>query len=202
VFVLGTGFSKAAHDPMPTLDDLGSALSERLLKSSRCRELLGEGAVRVLEAGHIPSGNVEMWLSSLVERQPFMSHGDALANQALFQEISQMLVDLVAEPQQGFWDTAPVWLHHLLRLWHRRRVDVITFNYDTIIELHDLLLVDGGLKAEVKVGQRFHEREMGQPRLGDHPALRRDSASTSSNRSRKRGTRACRGWPARPCGAA
>lgn len=53
---------------------------------------------------------------------------------ALFREISHQLVNLITDPQEGFWDDAPQWLHRLIRLWHRRQVAVVTFNYDTIVE--------------------------------------------------------------------
>jgi hypothetical protein len=119
---------------MPTLADIGEGLRQRLLASPRLTAMLGERSSQILAQGDIPSGNVEMWLSSLAERQPFMTESEGSLNRALFQEVSQYLVDLVTEPQQGFWPEAPSWLHRLLRLWHRRQVAVVTFNYDTIVE--------------------------------------------------------------------
>jgi hypothetical protein len=133
-FILGAGFSRAVNRRMPTLTGVGQALRKRLLASPRYSAMLGDRVREVLEHGRIPSGNVELWLSSLAERQPFMSQSEGALNQALFQEISRLLIALVAEPQSGFWQEAPPWLHRLLRLWHRRRAGVVTFNYDTILE--------------------------------------------------------------------
>ncbi len=133
-FILGSGFSRAAHRSMPTLADLGVSLRETLLASPKYSAMLGDRVRRLLRGGHVPAGNVEMWLSSLADRQPFMSQPDASLNQALFQEISRQLIDLVAQPQEGFWLSSPSWLHRLVRIWHRRRTSVVTFNYDTIVE--------------------------------------------------------------------
>lgn len=119
---------------MPTLPDLGRALGEHLLASTPYEALFGDQVRGLLEQGQIPSGNVEMWLSSLAEPQPFVSLPRGTLNLALFQEISRQLVHIVADAQEGFWKGAPTWLHRLLRLWHRRRVAVVTFNYDTIVE--------------------------------------------------------------------
>lgn len=132
-FVVGAGFSRAAHSSMPTLAGLGAALRQQLL-SQGYSQTLSERIRDVLAQGQIPLGNLEMWLSSLAERQPFMSRPEAFRNQALFDEISAMMVATVRSAQEGFWSTAPSWLHWLVRLWHRRRVNVITFNYDTIVE--------------------------------------------------------------------
>jgi hypothetical protein len=133
-FILGAGFSHAVHQPMPTLLAVGRALREHLLASERDTAIVDNRAYKVLKQGRIPSGNVEMWLSSLAERQPFMTETKTALNQALFQELGQELRRLVEASQQGFWPEAPAWLHRLLRLWHRRTVTVVTFNYDTIVE--------------------------------------------------------------------
>lgn len=118
---------------MPTLEDLGRALGQRLV-SSTSSVILSDQSQELLHEGRIPTGNVEMWLSSLAERQPFESRAAAFRNQSLFEEISQILVQLVAEAQNGFWPAAPPWLHRLLRLWHLLQPTVVTFNYDTLIE--------------------------------------------------------------------
>ena len=134
-FVVGAGFSTAVHKSMPTLTSLGEALRETLLDSDRYTSNVPDKVRRQLQSGQVPFGNLELWLSSLAERQPFMTVAAGLRNQALFGEITELLVRLVCQAQNDFWSTAPGWLHRLLRLWHRRRTTVVTFNYDTIIEL-------------------------------------------------------------------
>lgn len=134
---------------MPTLADFGHSLGETLLASSKYSALLGDRLRSLLQDGRVPTGNVEMWLSSLADPQPFMSQPDASLNQALFQEISRQLVNLVAEPQEGFWPESPSWLHRLVRIWHRRRVSVVTFNYDTIVEQSMLELDAPGADGDI-----------------------------------------------------
>src|SRR6266851_9016511 len=133
-FVLGASFSRAIQPTMPTLNDIGKAVSERLLSSPRYSAMLPARVIALLQRGQIPAGNVEAWLSTLAERQPFLSESDTSINYGLFLEISRQLVGMVSDPQQGFWDTAPSWLHRLVRLWHRARAIVTTLNYDTIVE--------------------------------------------------------------------
>jgi hypothetical protein len=90
-----------------------------------------------------------MWLSSLAEGQPFMTQSEALRNRALFDDLTELLVSLITTAQDDFWNSAPEWLHWLVRLWHRRRPDVITFNYDTIIEQSMLWLDAPGADGDI-----------------------------------------------------
>lgn len=134
VFILGAGFSRAVQPTMPTLSDMGRALSERLLSSHRYSAMLPGRIIARLQRGQIPGGNVEAWLSTLAERQPFLSESETAINYGLFLEVSRQLVEMVADPQRGFWGIAPSWLHRLVRLWHRAQAVVTTLNYDTIVE--------------------------------------------------------------------
>ena len=88
--------------------------------------MLSESARRILERGGLPTGNVEMWLSSLAERQPFMSQTEGTLNQAVFQIISMELYNLIVKSQLGYVEAGPPWLHRLVRLWHRRRIRLST----------------------------------------------------------------------------
>jgi hypothetical protein len=119
---------------MPILSEVGQALARRLLGTPRFTAMLSESARRILERGGLPTGNVEMWLSSLAERQPFMSQTEGTLNQAVFQIISMELYNLIVESQIGYVEAGPPWLHRLIRLWHRRGVTVVNFNYDTLVE--------------------------------------------------------------------
>ena len=119
---------------MPTLLELGEIFRERVLTSEGLSEVLPDHVRNVLKRGQLPLGNLEMWLSSLAEQQPFMPRPEALRDQALFENISELMVALIRDAQDGFWSSASPWVHWLLRLWHRRRASVITFNYDTIVE--------------------------------------------------------------------
>ena len=132
---------------MPTLADLGKELVEWVRANPTYAQFL-PARVRLLfrQGGTVPGGNIETWLSSLAERQPYLSEAEASRNYGLFLDLARELERIVKERQQGFEeDEHPKgWLHHLLRLWHRSRSTVITFNYDTIVERTiDLLDVPG-----------------------------------------------------------
>jgi hypothetical protein len=118
---------------MPTLPDLGKHVAA-WLRESPFISLIPRPAREIVLEGSLPGGDLETWLSSLAERQPYMSEAQSSMNHALFLETTRMIVDLIQERQRNFWEHSPPWLHHLLRIWHRHRVSVITLNYDTIIE--------------------------------------------------------------------
>jgi hypothetical protein len=65
VFVLGAGFSRAIHAPMPLQNELGQQLAERVLSSTRHRALLPDRVEQLLVRGQMPGGNLETWLTSL-----------------------------------------------------------------------------------------------------------------------------------------
>jgi hypothetical protein len=132
-FVLGAGFSRAVSDAMPTLNSLGENLRKSLLAAIEYSGNIPHAVRLQLIAGRIPFDNLELWLSSLAERQPYMIGSDSLRNRALFEDITQLLVLLVADAESNVAQS-PGWLRRLLRLWHRRQSTVITFNYDTIVE--------------------------------------------------------------------
>lgn len=134
VFIVGAGFSKAIDAQMPTLFDLERTLARHVADEDRYTRLLPPQVVRTLHDSRSPGGNLEAWLSSLAEPQPFLQESQASLNYALFRELTAYLVDQVEQLQHGSYQRAPSWFHRMMRLWHRRRPTVITFNYDTLIE--------------------------------------------------------------------
>jgi hypothetical protein len=134
VFLLGAGFSRAVHSPMPTLAELGRDLATFVASSPRYTSLLGEAVVARLKQGKIPGGNLEVWLSSLAESQPYLDESTVAHNYGLFLSLTDQVVNDIVKAQEGFFLRAEPWFSRLIRLWHRRRPTVITFNYDTIIE--------------------------------------------------------------------
>src|SRR5258706_14213168 len=101
---------------MPTLADLGDGVRTALLDQQYLPHV-PNWVREQLSAGLIPLGNVEMWLSSLAEGQPFMSQSEALRNRALFGDLSELVVALVTKAQDNFWQSAPEWLHWLHPPW-------------------------------------------------------------------------------------
>lgn len=134
VFIVGAGFSKAVDTQMPTLLDLERTLARHVADEDRYTRLLPPQVVHTLRQGRSPGGNLESWLSSLAEPQPFLQESQGSLNYALFRELTNYLVDEVERLQDGSFQRTQPWFHRLIRLWHRRRPTVVTFNYDTLIE--------------------------------------------------------------------
>jgi hypothetical protein len=165
VFILGAGFSRAAHEEMPTLPDLGSRLSWWIRKTRPYNELIPASIYDLLEIGKLPGGDLEVWLSSLAERQPFLEEADTSLNYALFVSMTRELVSIVQQSQQGYWATAPAWLHHIVRIWHRMKPTVVTFNYDTIVEDTMIALDPPGTSGWVRGAML---RYLPRPAVGGH----------------------------------
>jgi hypothetical protein len=121
--ILGAGFSKAISKAMPTTDELGEAVLAELAR-----------------VGHTVSRNrllpdFEGRLSRLAERQPDLSDAENLENQALFSRITQAICFVLGARQaMAMREAPPPWLLKLLGLAHADRWNLITFNYDTLIE--------------------------------------------------------------------
>lgn len=136
VFILGAGFSKAINDVMPVLGELTKGVEDALRS-------------RGIEIGDDLSaiGDVERWLSSLAEPAPWLSPAEQLRNTALFTDVSQAIHDVInASQQTAAAAEAPDWLLSLVRHWHNTDANVITFNYDGLVELAYLdAMTDAGV---------------------------------------------------------
>lgn len=121
-YVLGAGFSLAASSMMPITDELGRRAAARL------------------ELDDLPAfspGGItfESWLTWLAERQPFLSEAEHLQDRARFAELSEAIAEVVTESQAAADEAGfPLWLGEFVDLLHWSRSNVVTLNYDTIIE--------------------------------------------------------------------
>ncbi len=125
VVILGAGFSKAVGCHMPTSDELGDAVKERLQGSGN--RLPDE----------LTRGSFEEWLSRLAEDQPDLLEHENLQGRRYFSLISRTIAEIIQKredevTQGGDWP--PTWLRAFLGAAHGRRATVITFNYDTLLE--------------------------------------------------------------------
>lgn len=138
-FIIGAGFSKAASDSMPLIDELGH---------------LAYGTLRT-QGVHPPKwpsvANFEAWLSRMAEDQPDLDHAENLSNRSLFVRASEAIADVMAQ-RQGEIKGAPDWLFRLVTVLHCVRATVITFNYDNLIEqvvdVHQLWDMDAGGRVQ------------------------------------------------------
>jgi hypothetical protein len=143
-FILGAGFS-IAIDPlvMPSTDELGARAVDAL-RSVHSNKVQVHSDVcdgvscdrPVLIDGELPAPTFEIWLSRLVEPQPYLHPQENERNHALFVDLSGLIAaDIQGDMQSVCQDKSPPdWLVRLVTAWHERQADVITFNYDTLVE--------------------------------------------------------------------
>lgn len=121
--VLGAGFSRAVSDQMPLTDGLGTMVSARLRDQ-------GHDVPRDFEGG-----TFETWVSSLAEPQPYLSEAENLESRALFLRVASEIREVLVEVEQEVLSHPPAWsLQCFVGALHTARADVITFNYDTLLE--------------------------------------------------------------------
>lgn len=123
--ILGAGFSRAVSDGMPLVDELGNM----------CLAAGGFRGDPRVPAGGFSGGSFETWLSRLADEQPYLTAGENLENQALFERFSSAIAEVMGERvQEALAGGCPAWLADFVRVAHERRARVVTFNYDTLVE--------------------------------------------------------------------
>ncbi len=125
VFILGAGFSRAISLHLPLTDELGNLVLERDPES------LGRTDAR----SHFENGTFETWLSRRAEPQPYLTAAQTLANQAIFARGTNLVAEVLDKRvSQAVSTVMPTWLGELVSLWHLRESNILTFNYDTLVE--------------------------------------------------------------------
>lgn len=123
--ILGSGFSRAISDYMPTTLDLARETVSRL-----------EGVDALLPPDFGEASEFEAWLSALAEAQPFLDEAENLRNRALFVSASSAIRDiLLGFETLAMRDAAPPsWLRKWIYLMQHFNATVATFNYDLLVE--------------------------------------------------------------------
>ena len=125
VFILGSGFSKAIHSAMPTLDELSQEVITRL----RQLPYPIESPLNELDE------NIELWITYLSQRQPWLPDSENDYNGALARRIREQIFDVIEERTSiASEKEPPSWVGKLIRSWHHERATIVTLNYDTLIE--------------------------------------------------------------------
>ncbi len=120
VLILGAGFSRAVSEHLPLTDKLGADAVE----------------VADIPAVEFRGGNFETWLSQLAEEQPYRSEAERYEKRAAFLRITSAMEHLLRiDELVALAQEAPSWLYALIDLAHHRQTDIITLNYDTLIEV-------------------------------------------------------------------
>lgn len=125
-FILGSGFSKAIHDRMPTLRELSRSVRERF------------GGGWDPRWGKDLERNVELLLTYLGSNHPWENPSERHFHRGAFFQVRDLVVDLIEEAQSYVvksMSEPPAWLWDLIDYWHETRPRVITFNYDVLVEL-------------------------------------------------------------------
>ena len=136
VFVLGAGFSKAIYDGMPTMDELSTEVIRSLAKHD----------FPVPSVLDNLGNDIELWMTYLSQRHPWLTTGDYYYNQMIAAHIRQHIERIIDDcTSRAVRSNAPTWLNSLLRSWHGRCATIITLNYDTLIEraTGELRITDG-----------------------------------------------------------
>lgn len=102
----------------------------------------------------------ESWLTWLSERQPYLTEAEHLRDRARFAELSGALADVLREAQRPFSESGgPAWLSEFIDAAHWMQSDVITLNYDTMIEED----VQHGLRFDGETAVRADDIVTGTP---------------------------------------
>lgn len=124
-FVLGAGFSAAISHHLPLTDALGNEAV------SRDPQHLG----RSPQKQHFTGGTFETWLSRRAEAQPYLSTAENIESQAVFARGTKLIATILDERvDQALSSPMPSWLGELITHWHLHYSEVLTFNYDTLVE--------------------------------------------------------------------
>lgn len=137
VFLIGAGFSRAISQSMPLLDGLTKELLGRMMALKGLQDLKGFP----IKLGD----NVELWLTYLSQPHPWLGEPQNLRNRAAFLEFGQYIRDILDEQTRAaLQHKCPDWLNTLVNWWHNNKSNVITLNYDTLIERAAGLINVGG----------------------------------------------------------
>lgn len=126
LFILGAGFSKAISTLMPSMHELGEAVYATTPNKAEPPEEFKD--------------DLELQLTYLSQRHPWMSEVTYLRNRALFLDLCDAIRLAIQGPACSVGNKWPDWLTALIRYWVAKRSSVITFNYDCLIESAALAL--------------------------------------------------------------
>lgn len=120
LILLGSGFSKAINDVMPTLNQLSHQIFTML--NLDLKLLTG-------------FSNFEEWMSYLSVDQPWLDDESNLENRVMFGRVRNAVNQAIVTSEHSTLATAyPSWLARLILSWSAQAADVVTLNYDLLVE--------------------------------------------------------------------
>lgn len=123
--VLGAGFSRAISDHMPLTLDLGREIRRPDMDP-----------IEYARIPDIKSGvDLERWLSKIAEPQPYLDDLHNALGTVDFHSATAIIQSVLVDRQYEVTsEEMPDWLRTFVRFLHSTHSDVITFNYDTLLE--------------------------------------------------------------------
>lgn len=135
VFILGSGFSKAINNKMPTLNELGIVLNSRIMDDSNSNDF--DKHLKNLYGELIVKKNIndfEEILTYLYQEFLWISDTEKYLLKSLYIYVLNKLFDILFYKQisQNYKENAS--LIKFVKYLHKKESCVLTFNYDTILE--------------------------------------------------------------------
>lgn len=120
LLILGSGFSKAVSEKMPTVRELAEALKQRVKADPELKDLEDPKYQHLLN-------DPELLLTYLAQDQPWKEPWEALEERALFLRISKWLTKQIEQCEvQAFEVEIPEWTKRLAKWLHKTKARMIT----------------------------------------------------------------------------
>lgn len=130
VFVLGAGFSKAIEGAMPLTTELHTEVFERLKDWEYFPKL-----EKINSKINGDSKDLEKLLSFLAEKQIWQNYEESNDHNTLYEELKEEINKVLEEKEDKFKILeADDWILKLFLNIIGQNIDVITFNYDQLVE--------------------------------------------------------------------
>ena len=129
LFILGSGFSKAVSERMPTIGELGTYIRDKIQELPTDQEVYE----RLISAPM----NIEGLLTYLYQEMPWKTPEQTLSDKAAFVTISKLIVECIEEREKEVYEEReeiPTWAEDFVVYLHKEEAIIATFNYDTILE--------------------------------------------------------------------
>ena len=131
VVVLGAGFSRSLSCTMPMMSDL----TQKVWKLFE-NELGASGIPAHPDDPGRHFSNVESLLSQLARRYPWLERSEYHRNLGYYHKIIDFIDDEIIDSEHEVDKDSENWRAHrqLVKTWHHTQANVLTFNYDTLVE--------------------------------------------------------------------
>lgn len=127
IFILGTGFSKAISETMPTMAGLAEHVRSRIC------ELPGDSDDHRIYENLV--SDVEALLTYLFGKMPWKDPEKVHLDRAAFVKLSRLVSGHISDREDEAFETEPQeWSRQFIEYLHREKLTVATFNYDTVFE--------------------------------------------------------------------